>query len=79
MVKSREGGEFQKMTEITGEERSYYSSLSTNLVQMQSEVNAFLTQIVEKEKAEKSSIKEHAATIEASNGNRFMFIHSCIT
>ena len=72
VVKSKEGDEFQKKTEMTGEGRSYYSSLSTNLVQMQSDVNAHLTQIVEKEKAEKaktSSVKEEAVSFEArSNG-----------
>ena len=45
--------EVKKTAEIVGKGKDYLSSLSTNLSRMQSKVNAYLTQLVEKERAEK--------------------------
>ena len=45
--------EVKKTAEVAGRGKEYLSSLSSSLSQMQTEVNTFLTQLVEKEKAEK--------------------------
>ena len=54
VIRSRGGGEVKKVAEVVGEGRSYLASLSDNLSRMQSEVNAYLTEQVEKEKGEKT-------------------------
>ena len=64
------GDEFKKTAEIAGEGRGYYSSLSDGLSQIQSEVNAHLTQLVEKEKAEKIISNQHGH----STGNYCAFL-----
>ena len=56
VIRTRGGDEIKKTSEVTGSGKSYLSSLSADLCQMQLEVNTFLTQLVEKEKAEKTSI-----------------------
>lgn len=53
VIRPKRGDEIKKTAEITGDRKSHLSSLSANLSQMQSEVNAFLTELVEEEKAEK--------------------------
>lgn len=55
VIRPRRGDEIRKTAEITGDRKSHLSSLSANLSQMQSEVNTFLTKLVEEEKAEKAN------------------------
>ena len=69
-IRSLGGDEFKKTAEITGDRTSHLSSLSANLAQMQSEVNLFLTQLVEKEKAEKkSSTPKGESSVAATSGD----------
>ena len=53
VIRSKGGEEVKKTAEIAGKGKDYLSSLSASLSAMQTEVNTFLTQLVEKEKAEK--------------------------
>ena len=75
-IRSLRGDEFKKTAEITGDRTSHLSSLSANLTQMQSEVNSFLTQLVEKEKAEKkSSTPKGESSAAATSGDEGVYIH----
>lgn len=52
VVRSREGSETRKTAEVTGEGKSYLASLSKQLSAMQAEVNAVLTEMVDKERGQ---------------------------
>lgn len=70
VVRSKGGKEeVKKTTEIAGKGKEYLSSLSSSLTRMQSEVNTFLTQLVEKEKAEKlGGMREERGTTSGDEG-----------
>ena len=51
-IRPQDGGEVQRTTEIKGDGKSYLRSLSEGLSAMQSDVNALLTEMVDKEKCQ---------------------------
>lgn len=51
-IRSRDGGEIQRTAEIKGEGKDYLKCLSESLSTMQSDVNALLTEMVDREKGQ---------------------------
>ena len=74
-IRSLGGEEFKKSVDITGDRNSHLASLSANLSQMQLEVNSFLTQLVEKEKAEKSQTPREESSVGATSGDDGMLTY----
>ena len=52
VIRTKEGVEVEKSEEIWGEGKTYLASLSDSLSRMQSDVNAYLTELVEKERGQ---------------------------
>lgn len=67
-IKSRDGGDIQRTAEIKGEGKDYLKCLSESLSTMQSDVNALLTKMVDKEKAQASKSNARAESSSGSEG-----------
>lgn len=80
VIRPRRGDEIKKTAEITGDRKSHLSSLSANLSQMQSEVNTFLTKLVEEEKAEKTNQPSggRSGRTNSESGKGFCLATSCL-
>ena len=80
VVRTRGGEkEVKKTAEIAGKGKDYLCSLSANLSRMQSEVNAYLTQLVEKERAEKlGENQEQRGTTSGNEGCSYIRIFNSV-
>ena len=67
-IRSRDGGEIQRTAEIKGEGKDYLKCLSESLSTMQSDVNALLTKMVDKEKAQAAKSNARAESSSGSEG-----------
>lgn len=61
-IHPKEGAAIHKSSEIVGEGKDYLSCLSEKLASMKSDVNAALSEMVEKEKAAAASANKAAAS-----------------
>lgn len=71
VIRTKEGVEVKKSEEIWGEGKAYLTSLSDNLSRMQSDVNTYLTELVEKERgqAAKSGLQPNEDSGEDSSSD----------
>ena len=70
VIRSKDG-EVKNVVEVVGEERGYLSNLSNSLCRMQSDVNAHLTELVEKARGQAtaaSSTQEKRSTSSEEDG-----------
>ena len=66
VIRSKEG-EVKNAVEVKGEGRSYLTSLSNSLCRMQSDVNAHLTELVEKTRRQAAAASSTPSTEEKGN------------
>ena len=79
LIKSRGSNEeFRKTAEVVGEGKDYLKSLSSGLSQIQQEANAFLTVLVEKEKAEKLGDVTASKVTTANSGDEGVCMCVCV-
>lgn len=67
-IRSRDGGEIQRTAEIKGEGKDYLKCLSESLSTMQSDVNALLTEMVDREKGQVANSNARAGGSSDSEG-----------
>lgn len=75
-IRSQDGGEVQRTVEIKGEGKSYLRCLSEGLSAMQSDVNALLTEMVDKEKSQAAKSGARAESDEGINLMSVCFVLS---
>ena len=67
-IRSRDGGKIQRTAEIKGEGKDYLKCLYESLSTMQSDVNALLTEMVDREKGQAANSNARAESSSDSEG-----------